>query len=886
MDVHPSGLSFVTAGNDAKIRIWALGPVLDPAQEGAGPAAHPRALAVLGDHAAAVNAVRFDGSGRGLASGSDDHLICLFELRGSGAGGGGGAAGGGGAIGEGPNLETWKVVHQLRGHTNNVTDVAWAPDDALVASASLDNTVVVWDPASGGRVARLEGHKSYVKGVAWDPVGTYLASQADDASVIIWRRDGWAPTARVTSPFTGGTVSSSFSLRLGWLPDGSALAACNAFDPAAGVHFSPIIARDTWKSDFSLVGHTGAVVVARPNPRLFRAPQDGRGDAPACLIAAGSQDHRLTVWRSSATKAVFVASKFFKQTVVDVAWTPDGYGLLAVSTDGSLAAFQFTEAELGAALSAEQAAQHAASLYGDASARTAAFAETAGQLVLEGGVNGGVGGGGGGGAAPAGARRPPVRPGLPTPPAPAALAGRFGTGSGSAAAPPAGSLDGRFAAASGGGLASRALPPPPARPPTGPAAMAVAAPAPADGGRRAGRGGSGRSALLLALPPALAALSVPIPADEEAVGGEEASPAAGAAAPPPPALPPAGVLEASNSTAALGQRPTVTLRASRGGALSWSDTLAGTAVALAASPCLAAAGLADGSVQVYSRAGRRLLPGVALGACSAFLAAAGPRLLLVTCDGAMRVWDFGGGGASGGPAPASSSPSEPVAGAVPTCVLEASVAPLLPAASGAAPGAPPGVAIAAMHLSPSTGLPLAVLTDMTAAAFHPALKAWLRVADTAFPASAYGVSGGKGSGVSDGGGELESVQAAAAGSAPLGTLAPMLARGSAADQSRAHLEANLASAAALASPGEYRGWLLAYVGHLAGAGDGGRLREVCDELLGPAGYGQGGGGAAWSPAFLGLDKRDLLRAALGVVGQHRALQRFAAEFSALLENAA
>jgi len=841
--------------------------VLDPAEEAAGPAARPRALAVLGDHAAAVNALRFDGSGRALASGSDDHLVCLFELRGAKAAGPGG--GGGGSIGEGPNHETWKVAHQLRGHTNNVTDVAWAPDNALLASASLDNTVVVWDAATGGRVARLEGHKSYVKGVAWDPVGTYLASQADDASVIIWRVDGWSVTQRVTSPFQGGTVSSSFSLRLSWLPDGAALAVCNAFDPDAGVHFSPIIIRDTWASDISLVGHTGAVVVSRCNPKLFRAERDGKGSAPAAIIAAGSQDHRLTVWRSTAPKAVFVGSKFFKQTVVDVAWTPDGYGLLAVSTDGTMAAFQFEAAELGTALSAAEVKAHEDVMYGDAAARTAAFAETAGQLVLEGGVNGGGGGDGGGGA-----RR---RADLPTPPA--ALAGRMGAGGGGGApaAPPAGSLDSRFAAA-GGGLANRALAsqPPPLQRARVPAALTAAAPAaPAEGSRRPGRGGGGggRPALLLNLPPALAALSVPVPADAPAEDGGLPS-----STPPPPA----GVFEASNSSAALNQRPTTTLTASRGGAPAWSDTLAGTAVALAASPCLAAAGLADGTVQVYSRAGRRLLPGVALGACPAFLAAAGPRLLVVSCDGAVRLWDFGGGG------------SEPTAGAVPTSILEASVSPLLPAASGAAPGAPPGVAIASMHLSPASGIPVAVLTDMTAAAFHPTLKAWLRVADTAFPASAYGVSGGGGGSFAAGAagrGELEALQVAAAGAGPPGTLAPMLARGSAADQSRAHLEANLASAAALGSPTEYRGWLLAYAGHLAAAGDGGRLREVCDELLGPAGYGNGGGdggppSSAWAPVFLGLGKRDLLRTVLGVVGKQRALQRFAAEFTALLEQAA
>ena len=45
---------------------------------------------------------------------------------------------------------------QLRGHANNVTDVAWSPDDALLATCSLDNYVFVWD-AQGARVATLAG---------------------------------------------------------------------------------------------------------------------------------------------------------------------------------------------------------------------------------------------------------------------------------------------------------------------------------------------------------------------------------------------------------------------------------------------------------------------------------------------------------------------------------------------------------------------------------------------------------------------------------------------------------------------------------------------------------------------------------------------------------
>ena len=44
----------------------------------------------------------------------------------------------------------------MHGHRGNVTDVNWSPDGQLLASASLDNTVCVWNTA-GNRVAILTG---------------------------------------------------------------------------------------------------------------------------------------------------------------------------------------------------------------------------------------------------------------------------------------------------------------------------------------------------------------------------------------------------------------------------------------------------------------------------------------------------------------------------------------------------------------------------------------------------------------------------------------------------------------------------------------------------------------------------------------------------------
>ena len=51
------------------------------------------------------------------------------------------------------------MVQTLRGHTKDVMDVAWSPDDSMLASASLDNLVLVWD-SHGQKRATLTGARA------------------------------------------------------------------------------------------------------------------------------------------------------------------------------------------------------------------------------------------------------------------------------------------------------------------------------------------------------------------------------------------------------------------------------------------------------------------------------------------------------------------------------------------------------------------------------------------------------------------------------------------------------------------------------------------------------------------------------------------------------
>ena len=74
----------------------------------------------------------------------------------------------------------------LKGHAGSVYGVAFSPDGQRLASGSADQTVKIWDSATGKELLALKGHAGMVLSVAFSPDGQRLASANEDGSIHLW----------------------------------------------------------------------------------------------------------------------------------------------------------------------------------------------------------------------------------------------------------------------------------------------------------------------------------------------------------------------------------------------------------------------------------------------------------------------------------------------------------------------------------------------------------------------------------------------------------------------------------------------------------------------------------------------------------------------------
>lgn len=116
------------------------------------------------------------------------------------------------------------IPRDMPRHNDEVTHIALTPDGATAVSASWDNTLIVWDVATGMARHTLIGHTAGIWRVALTPDGTTAISASADRTLIVWdiasgavRRtftEHKSPVNRVAVTPDGATAISATSKRL------------------------------------------------------------------------------------------------------------------------------------------------------------------------------------------------------------------------------------------------------------------------------------------------------------------------------------------------------------------------------------------------------------------------------------------------------------------------------------------------------------------------------------------------------------------------------------------------------------------------------------------------------------------------------------------------
>ncbi|KDD73564.1 hypothetical protein H632_c2051p0, partial [Helicosporidium sp. ATCC 50920] len=321
--------TLATAGGDKEIKIWHV----SSGEDGHAKVEHKSTLT---GHSKTVNCVRFSPDGRQMASSSDAGELLLWQPVDSSSGAKASREFKGAESEDESCAPTWRRSAVLRGHADDILDLAWSSDGSALVSGSIDNKALVWDAGDkrrGALLAQLAGHRHFVQGVAWDPAGRFVATQSADRTCKIFGLRPPAAGKRARSEaqdalsnstardlYCCATLSrrslaeqveepngekevgarpervplfqdesvSTFFRRLAWAPDGSCLVAplgvCTSPVTGRDAHTLFLWARGRWTAPLMhFPGHSKPVVAIRFCPVLFELPAKGHVSDEASL---------------------------------------------------------------------------------------------------------------------------------------------------------------------------------------------------------------------------------------------------------------------------------------------------------------------------------------------------------------------------------------------------------------------------------------------------------------------------------------------------------------------------------------------------------------------------------------------------------------------------
>lgn len=186
----PDGARVASASDDSTVRIW-------NAVTGNG-----EVMRLRNPHDGGFDTVAWSPSGRLIATGGRrDHnysraggaspraaTVCVWDA------------------------ETGRLISTCEGHGEAIPRVAFSPDSTLLASGSFDQTVRIWNPATGSELRRFTFAEAYAWRLAWSRDGAYLVSAHGNEGVVrFWDTRDLLPPRRAAGSIAPGRVPAELA---------------------------------------------------------------------------------------------------------------------------------------------------------------------------------------------------------------------------------------------------------------------------------------------------------------------------------------------------------------------------------------------------------------------------------------------------------------------------------------------------------------------------------------------------------------------------------------------------------------------------------------------------------------------------------------------------